>query len=376
MATVKWDDFVSVNFNSTKIATPINIVLGIILLSILWFVSGVFIKAPPASLSLVKKPLFKVEVTPSSVSSVMKEVIARGSVMAFKSVSLFSEGSGFIEEIVAPKGSKVKKGDVLLRIRNEDQAQKLQQAKTAVAQREIEYKAALELHHKAFSSEVSLAQAKTDLDNAIANLATAQQNFDQLFIKAPFDGIFNATDLDVGSATVSLLAFGGALGTMLDLSSIKVILQIPEKDSFSLKIGQEAFLSTPYGEKNEILQGKISYISQAADPKLRTFRVEVIAQNPYMKFYEGMTIQARIPIQKAQAHLVNFSLLTLDDSGNVGMRVVDEKSEVKFYPVIPLKTENGKIWVEGLPAKSNIISMGQDFVNTGQKVIAVTKEAK
>ncbi len=374
MAAVKWDDLINFKINTLKIATPTHIVLGIILLSVLWFASGVF-KAAPVHVSTISAPLFKVEVTPSKAAPVMKEVIARGSVMAFKSVSLFSEGSGFIEEIVAPKGSNVKQGDILLRIRNEDQAQKLQQAKTAVIQREMEYKAAIELTHKSFSSGVSLAQAKTALDTAIANLASTQHNFDALSIKAPFDGIFNATDLDLGSATVSLMTFGSTVGTMIDLSSIKVVLQISEKDALSLKLGQEAFLSTPYGGKNEV-KGKIVYMSKAADPKLRTFRVEVVAQNPGMKFYEGMTIQARIPIQKVQGHLVNFSLLTLDDSGNVGMRIVDENSAVKFYPVIPLKTENGKIWVEGLPASSNIISMGQDFVNAGQKVSAIKKEVK
>jgi multidrug efflux system membrane fusion protein len=291
--------------------------------------------------------------------------------VAFKSISLYSKSSGQIDQIVALKGSRVKKGDVLIRIKNEDQAQKLEQAKALALQRQMEYKAAQELTHKSFSSEISLAGAKTALESALAGFATAQQNYNNLFITAPFDGIFNSTDLDEGSSAVSFLTFGSAIGSMIDLSSIKVVLQIPEKDALGLKVGNEAFLSLPYIYAKDMekgIRGKITYVSQAADPKLRTFRAEILAPNPDTSLYEGMTVEAKIPVKSLDAHLVNFSILTLNDKGDVGVKAVDEQGKVIFYPVTPLKTEKEKLWVEGLPSNCNIISMGQDFVTAGQKV--------
>jgi hypothetical protein len=116
------------------------------------------------------------------------------------------------------------------------------------------------------------------------------------------------------------------------------------------------------------------YISRSADPKLRTYRVEIRADNKDLAFYEGMTIEAKIPVEKVDAHLVNFSTLTLDENGNVGVKTVNADSKVEFTKVTPLKTDNGKLWITGLAQDIRIISLGQDFVVTGQRVDVVNKE--
>lgn len=266
---------------------------------------------------------------------------------------------------MAPKGSSVKKGDPLILLRDNDTTRKFEEAKTRLEQREIEYKASQELAHQSFNSKITLAQNKTNLDAAVSAFATASHALNILTIKAPFDGVFNSTDVEEGSFVGSVLMMGNPIGVMLDLSFVKVVLQIPEKDIFSLKIGSDVELSSPYA-KTATQTGKVSYISKSADPKLRTYRVEVLAKNE--NFYEGMTIEARIPVAQMTAHLVAFSSLCLDENGVVGIKTVDASSNVVFNPVEILKTESGKVWVTGLGADAGIITLGADFVVPGQKV--------
>src|SRR5690606_21686506 len=69
------------------------------------------------------------------------------------------------------------------------------------------------------------------------------------------------------------------------------------------------------------------------------------------------------------AHLLPQSVLTLDDEGAIGVRTV-ENGEVQFYPVTIVSDSRQGVWVTGLPARVDVITVGQDFVVPGQKVDA------
>ncbi len=346
---------------------PYGLISAVLGVSILWFASGMM--KPHAAVvapKVVAPPLFKVQVTTLKASPLFQEVISRGSVVAGKTVPLYAQTAGEVVKIAIPKGSNVKKGDALIILRDNDTSRKFEEAKTRLKQREIEYKASQELAHKSFNSKITLAQNKTNLDAALSAFASAQHALNMLTIKAPFNGTFNASDLEEGSFVGSVLMLGNPIGTMIDLSFIKVVLQIPEKDVFSVQIGQDVNLSSPFSPLHQT--GKVAYISKSADPKLRTYKVEILAPNDNLAFYEGMTIQAKIPVQKIMAHLINFSSLCLDENGIVGVKTVDADSNVVFTPVSVIKTESGKVWVSGLPDTAHLITLGSDFVIQGQKV--------
>jgi multidrug efflux system membrane fusion protein len=67
--------------------------------------------------------------------------------------------------------------------------------------------------------------------------------------------------------------------------------------------------------------------------------------------------------------------LTLDDAGVIGVKTVDEKSLVHFYPVELVADGADGIWVGGLPREITIITVGQEFVLPGQTVIPVPEDA-
>ena len=72
-----------------------------------------------------------------------------------------------------------------------------------------------------------------------------------------------------------------------------------------------------------------------------------------------------------QAHRVSPSLLTLDDAGNVGIKIINDTGAVEFIPAdIALSSSNG-VWLAGLPETATIITVGQGFVSPGSLVDAV-----
>ena len=69
-----------------------------------------------------------------------------------------------------------------------------------------------------------------------------------------------------------------------------------------------------------------------------------------------------------RGHLVPGSALTIDDEGEVGLRLVDAEGRVRFQPVTVLRDAPQGYWVTGLPAEADVIVVGQDYVTDGSLV--------
>ena len=68
------------------------------------------------------------------------------------------------------------------------------------------------------------------------------------------------------------------------------------------------------------------------------------------------------------ANLIPLSILRLDDQGNLGVRLISNQGTVEFKEIGLIQDTNSGVWVSGLPSSSRIITVGQDYVNEGEKV--------
>ena len=67
---------------------------------------------------------------------------------------------------------------------------------------------------------------------------------------------------------------------------------------------------------------------------------------------------------------------SLDIDGNLGIKTVDELSRVVFYRVELTRSESDGVWVTGLPASAQIITVGQGYVSDGQRVEPVPSQTE
>ena len=75
-------------------------------------------------------------------------------------------------------------------------------------------------------------------------------------------------------------------------------------------------------------------------------------------------------MEQTFAHQISPALLTLDDRGEIGVRVVDEEAIVRFYNVSIVAEDRDGVWVSGMPYKTDIITVGQEIVVAGERVTA------
>ena len=100
----------------------------------------------------------------------------------------------------------------------------------------------------------------------------------------------------------------------------------------------------------------------------RTFPMEAELETGDEIVAAGVTASLIIPAGEVQATLIKPSLLTLSDSGQLGVRHVLEDDTVAFAQVNVIDETPQGAWVTGLPERILLISMGQDYLNDGVKI--------
>ena len=209
-------------------------------------------------------------------------------------------------------------------------------------------------------AEASVKGASAGIESAEAAVAAARQELGKLEIRAPFAGILETDTAELGA----LLQPGGLCATVIRLDPIKLVGFVPETEVDRVRVGAPAGARLATGRE---VQGEVTFLSRAADPTTRTFRVEVEVPNADLTIRDGQTAEIVIAGGGEMAHLLPQSALTLDDDGRLGYRVVED-GRAAFAPVEILRDTAEGVWVTGLPEAAEVIVVGQEFVSGGVPV--------
>ena len=146
---------------------------------------------------------------------------------------------------------------------------------------------------------------------------------------------------------------------------------VPENEVQRVQLGARAATQLVSGQA---VFGNVTFISRAADPLTRTFRVEIDVANPDRSIRDGQTAEILIASEGKKAHLLPQSALTLNDEGNLGLRLVGAGDIATFQEVDLLRDTIEGVWLAGLPDEVAVIVVGQEYVNDGVKVAPTYRE--
>lgn len=306
----------------------------------------------------------KVRVRTQVAEEVTRTIIVNGKTAPARTTGLAAETDGRVVRIGAERGANVARGTVIVHLDERDRRARLAQAEATVKQRQVEYEARARLQADSYVSEAQLQEAVALLEAAKAELTRARLDLDYMQVRAPFDGALQSRAVEIGD----FVKVGDPIATFVDNRTIIVSANVSEFDAGFVSVGQTAEAKLATGET---VRGRIRYVSPVADEATRTFTVELEVDNSAGTLRAGGTAELFIPAETIFAHRVSPALLTLDDAGNVGIKLVDENGEVKFVVAdIALSTNEG-VWVAGLPDTATIITVGQGFVSPGSVVDAI-----
>jgi multidrug efflux system membrane fusion protein len=164
---------------------------------------------------------------------------------------------------------------------------------------------------------------------------------------------------------------GSLCGTVIQLDQIKLVGFVPEIQVDKIEIGAPAGARLATGRE---VQGVVTFLSRSADPQTRTFRVEVTIENQDLTIRDGQTADILISSDGILAHILPSSAMTLNDDGDLGLRVVDADQIARFAPVTLLRDTATGVVLAGLPQEVDVITVGQEFVSDGVRVDVTYEE--
>ena len=312
----------------------------------IWMISGFFVVTEIPTKQVVIEET-TVRVMKQSAQPFARNIVLKGSAEADKNVQLRAETSGQVIGLPVAQGQFVKKGSPICQIFVGDKDEVAKEAS-------LNYETAKKLFDEGLYSNSQLQSAKARYERAF-------QDLDFASVKAPFDGIVDRIDLDVGD----FLPRQGVCATVLDLNPILISAEISENDMSEISLNSSAKVELNNGK---VFEGNVKFISSSANPVTRTFRIEISVPNPESEIKDGMTSEVTLKGTERLAHLVPVSVLRLDANGDLGIRTIDVDGLVAFKSIELIEDTSSGAWISGLDTISTIITVGQDYVSQGEKV--------
>ena len=351
---------------------PIWIVLAIVIVLAAWLASGMLgspaddAAAESAPAEQTAKPV-SVAVRTSMAAPVWREVELNGRTAPDRAVTLRAQTAGRIRAVEAERGSRVAEGDVLARIALDERSASRTEARAVVEQRRLQYEAVRKMSEKGYQTRTDLAQAKSDLEAAQAQLAEIQQDIDNTVIRAPFAGVLETRPVEVGD----YVGVGDEIARVIQQDPFVVRGDLAEKDVAFVEPGQPGRARLIDGRT---VEGRVRYVATEANEATRTYPVELEVDNPQERLVSGASAKLILPLEQVQAHEVAADLLTLDEGGDMGIKTVGDDGRVAFHRAEIAKSSDERLWLDGLPDTVRLITTGQGFVRAGDEVTIVADD--
>ena len=338
---------------------------AVVIVLVLWMASGMLRTEDNTQedASDSDNAIMRVEVREIELSDMSREIVLQGQLEPIQHLLIRAETSGTIDSLAIAKGSRVTTDTLLVTLNVGGRENSLKEALATVKSAESAYQAAASLKSQGLQSKLQLEQSEAQLEAARAVLASIELDIANTQIRAPFSGIVNDLPLSKGA----LADHGDVIAELVDDSAFNVTAQAAQQTVEALKTGQEVTVKLITGKT---LPGKLTFISSVADSESRSFKVEARVGNPDGSIAAGVSASVIVPVANIQAAFLTPSALVLGNNGELGVKIVNDKNEVDFLPVVLESTSLDGAWVTGIADGTRVITLGQGFVSNGEVVEA------
>ncbi|MBV9655058.1 MAG: efflux RND transporter periplasmic adaptor subunit [Acetobacteraceae bacterium] len=302
------------------------------------------------------------------------ELVLPGQTEAFDNANIFARATGYVAERRVDIGSRVKAGDLLIRIEAPDLDQQLAQAQAtlgqnqaAVAQAEAmveSAKANTKLADVTKYRQTTLAsqgwETKQNADNAtanfsvqtagvanaqagvavsVANLKAQQATVDRLValtaferVTAPFDGVVTARNVDRGDLLTSDSSSGTPMLSIARDTILRIAVYVPQSSAIGITDGLEAKITVPE-LPGQVFTGKVARTSVALQAASRSMLTEVDVPNPDGKLRPGLFVNVSFAVPRQRPGVIVPDEALVFNASGLQVATVDPGSAVHFKRV-------------------------------------------
>ena len=346
--------------------------------------------------------------------TVKDEVVLPGNVMAFTDSPIYARSSGYLKQWFVDIGGHAKAGQQLAIIEAPELDQQVSQAKATIQQAQASLDQAIANEQQGKANE-ELARVNADrwanlvkkgavsrqendqyqaqyqaqvanlnaLEQAIAaarsNIAADQANLGRLqemqsyeIVRAPFDGIITARNIDIGALINA--GNGGAAQELFHMAAtakLRVYVSVPQADSRGAVPGIKAYLTLSEFPGRRF-PGELVRTAGAIDTASRTLLTEVDVDNASGELRPGAYAEVHLMIPEGSRSLILPVSTLMFRSEGLRVGVVRDGNKAELVPVILGKDYGNEVEVvSGLDENNRVIANPPDSLASGATVQVV-----
>lgn len=224
-----------------------------------------------------------------------------GIFMANREVMVASETQGRVKGVGPKVGDHVSAGAILARVDDELKRAALTNAEVNYekAKKDLERYEWMQQQNDGGVADIQVDNARQTLKATEAALIIARRQYNDTRITAPISGVLTARPVEIGTTLMP----GAQVATIVDISQLKVKVNVPEQDVFKLRNGDRVEIATDV-YPGHTFDGVVTMIGAKAD-EAHTYPVEVtVSNNSHFPLKAGMfgnVIFTSLPSMKALA---------------------------------------------------------------------------
>jgi membrane fusion protein (multidrug efflux system) len=290
------------------------------------------------------------------------EVRTTGTILAFEEVELHPEVNGRIIRILFNEGSSVNKGDLLVKLYDEDLRAQLRKTISQIGLSQQQLNRQQELLKTNATSQQEYDIASNQLNSLKADEEVIRSAIGKTEIRAPFKGVIGLRYVSEGSYVTP----ASKIAVMQNIDPVKIDFSIPEKYATEVEKGDEVSFTNE--ESGQEFKGKVYAIEPRIEEATRTLKVRAICSNSQRKIVPGSFVKVELQLKEINDALMVPSQSLLPVLKGQNIYIVENGMSKAVSVKTGIRTPSDVQITEGLSPGDTILTKGIISLKPGQPV--------
>ncbi|TQV82910.1 efflux RND transporter periplasmic adaptor subunit [Aliikangiella coralliicola] len=316
-----------------------------------------------------EKPPIPVEVVTVSRGNIQQTYRTITTLEAEQDAQVVARSTGLLQNILVEEGDEVTKGQLLAQLDVEQLALEVAQLEATTKKLKKELERQQTLFNRKLGSSDALDRARFEYQAQQAQFKLSKLKLNYASIKAPIDGVITERMVKPGN----LIRDNDILFKIVNPSSLKAVLHLPEKELSNVKKEQRILLSVDAFE-NKIITGLVERIRPSIDTDTGTFKVVANLNNEENLLKSGMfgKVEVVFDVHENTLLLEQQTIVTQDNRSHVF--VVKDNKAIQTPIVVGFRHDGMVEVLDGLAESDQVISTGQQILKHETLVEIVGQE--
>lgn len=285
-------------------------------------------------------------------TAVRNQIDITGTIDANERVNLISQTAGNITGIYFNEGTKVQKGQLLVKVYNQDLQASLQQYEAQmILARDINNRNKILLEKEAVSKE-EYETSLSSLNSLKAQADVVRAQISRTEIRAPFSGVIGLRNVSPGG----YLSPATSIATLVNIDPAKVTFSVPER--YLPIIGKGSKVTFTVESSRENFNATVYAIEPALDANSRTITVRAKAPNPKNILTAGAFAKINLTLDQIPKTIMVPTECVIPDLKSSKVYIYKNGIAVAKDVKTDLRTDTKIQIIDGLKAGDSIVVSG------------------